>query len=110
MELMAVIAGLESLKNPGQEVTIYSDSQYVVKSVMRGWLKNWIATDFKGGKKNKDLWIRFYKLSKLHHIKFVWVRGHANNPFNNRCDQLATEAADGHHHTLLEDHGYVTNS
>ncbi len=62
MELMAVIAGLEALKKEGLKVQIYSDSQYVVKSVEQGWLKNWIATDFKGGKKNKDLWLRFYEL------------------------------------------------
>jgi ribonuclease HI len=109
MELMAVIAGLEALKKSGSDVTIYSDSQYVVKAVSEGWLKNWIATDFKGGKKNKDLWLRFDQLAKNHHIKFVWVRGHADNPLNNRCDELATEAADGHSNTLLEDTGYIAN-
>ena len=95
MELMAVIAGLEALKKDGLKITIYSDSQYVVKAVEQGWLKNWIATDFKGGKKNKDLWTRFYELSKKNNLRFVWVRGHADNPHNNRCDQLATAAADG---------------
>jgi ribonuclease HI len=95
MELMAVIAGLEALKKDGQKITIYSDSQYVVKAVEQGWLKNWIATDFKGGKKNKDLWTHFYELSKKHTLRFVWVRGHADNPYNNRCDELATAAADG---------------
>ena len=95
MELMAVIAGLEALKQGGRQVQVYSDSQYVVKSVEQGWLKNWIATDFKGGKKNKDLWSRFYDLSKKHHIRFHWVKGHASNPHNNRCDELATQAADG---------------
>lgn len=95
MELMAVIAALEALKKDGLHITIYSDSQYIVKTVEQGWLKNWIATDFKGGKKNKDLWLRFYELSKKHTIKFVWVKGHASNPFNNRCDILATVAADG---------------
>ena len=95
MELMAVIAGLEALKQGGRQVQVYSDSQYVVKSVEQGWLKNWIATDFKGGKKNKDLWSRFYDLSKKHHIRFHWVKGHAANPHNNRCDELATQAADG---------------
>lgn len=94
MELMAVIAGLEALKKDGLKITIYSDSQYVVKAVEQGWLKNWIATDFKGGKKNKDLWLRFYELSKKNTLRFVWVRGHADNPYNNRCDQLATAAAD----------------
>jgi ribonuclease HI len=95
MELMAVIAGLEALKKEGLRVTIYSDSQYVVNAVKEGWLKNWISTDFKGGKKNKDLWLRFYELASKYKLKFVWVKGHAQNPFNNRCDQLATSAADG---------------
>jgi ribonuclease HI len=81
MELMAVIAGLEALKKDGLKITVYSDSQYVVKAVEQGWLRNWIATDFKGGKKNS--------------VRFVWVRGHADNPYNNRCDELATTAADG---------------
>ncbi len=95
MELMAVIVGLEALKKEGLTITIYSDSQYVVKAFEEGWLRNWIATDFKGGKKNKDLWTRFYELSKKHHLRFRWVRGHADNPYNNRCDELATAAADG---------------
>ena len=95
MELMAVIAGLEALKKEGLKVTVYSDSQYVVKAVEQGWLKNWIATNFKGGKKNKDLWMRFYELSKKNNVRFVWVKGHADNPYNNRCDELATSAADG---------------
>jgi ribonuclease HI len=94
---MAVIAGLEALKKEGLSVTVYSDSQYVVKAVEQGWLKNWIATDFKGGKKNKDLWTRFYELSKKFKLRFRWVRGHADNPYNNRCDELATAAADGKH-------------
>lgn len=97
MELMAVIAALEALTKEGLAITVYSDSQYVVKAVEQGWLKNWIATDFKGGKKNKDLWLRYHALSKKHHIKFVWVKGHASNAFNNRCDVLATTAADGRH-------------
>ena len=104
MELMAVIAGLEALKKDGMKVQIFSDSQYVVKSVEQGWLKNWIATNFKGGKKNKDLWLRYYELSKKHHIKFVWVKGHASNTFNNRCDILATTAADSRN--LLVDEVY----
>jgi ribonuclease HI len=95
MELMAVIAALEALKKDGMPVTIYSDSQYVVKAVKEGWLKKWMATNFKGGKKNKDLWMQFYELAQKHTINFVWVRGHADNPFNNRCDELATTAADG---------------
>lgn len=101
MELMAVIAGLEALKKDQLDVTIYSDSQYVVKAVEEGWLKKWIATEFKGGKKNKDLWMKYHRLAQNHKIKFVWVKGHANNPHNNRCDALATKAAEGDH--LLTD-------
>jgi len=104
MELMAVIAGLEALKKDGLKVTIYSDSQYVVKAVEQGWLKNWVATNFKGGKKNKDLWLRFDDLAHKHSVRFVWVRGHADNPYNNRCDELATAAADGT--GLLIDEGF----
>lgn len=94
MELRAVIAGIEAITKPGQNIIIYSDSKYVVDSVSKGWLQNWIRTDFKGGKKNKDLWLLFAQLSKAHQIKFQWVKGHASNPFNNRCDELATYAAD----------------
>ncbi|MEO5563316.1 MAG: ribonuclease HI [Chitinophagaceae bacterium] len=104
MELMAVIASLEALKKDGMSITIYSDSQYVVKAVQEGWLKNWIATDFKGGKKNKDLWTQYYELAKKHVIRFVWVKGHADNKYNNRCDVLATTAADSG--DLIEDEGY----
>jgi len=104
MELLAVIAALEALNKEGLHITVYSDSQYVVKAVEQGWLKNWIATDFKGGKKNKDLWLRYYALSKKQHIKFVWVKGHASNAYNNRCDVLATAAADGRN--LLVDEVY----
>ena len=104
MELMAVIAALESLKRDNLDIVIYSDSQYIVRAVQEGWLKNWIATNFKGGKKNKDLWLRYNELAKKHRVRFVWVRGHADNAFNNRCDVLATTAADGK--ALLVDEGY----
>ena len=104
MELMAVIAGLQALKKDGIPITIFSDSQYIVNSIEKGWLKTWIATDFKGGKKNKDLWTLYHKLAQGKQIRFVWVRGHADNPFNNRCDELATAAADGN--DLLVDTGY----
>jgi ribonuclease HI len=104
MELMAVIAALEALKKDGQQITIFSDSQYVVKAVQEGWLKKWLATGFSGGKKNRDLWEHYAELASKHNIKFKWVRGHADNQYNNRCDQLATEAADGKH--LLIDEGY----
>ncbi|MCW3074767.1 MAG: ribonuclease [Flaviaesturariibacter sp.] len=104
MELLAVIAGLESMKRTDLPITVYSDSQYVVKAVKEGWLKNWIATDFAKGKKNKDLWKRYHTLAKGFDINFVWVKGHASNPHNNRCDELATAAADSK--DLLVDEGY----
>jgi ribonuclease HI len=108
MELLAVIAALESLKRDNLSVIIYSDSQYVVKAVEQGWLKKWIATGFSGGKKNRDLWMRFHELSKRHNIRFQWVRGHADNPYNNRCDLLATAAADGRN--LAVDAGYEADN
>jgi len=104
MEIMAVIAGLEALKKENLNITIYSDSQYVVKAVQEGWLKNWVATNFKGGKKNKDLWLHYHDLARRNNIRFVWVKGHASNPHNNRCDELATAAADGK--DLLVDEEY----
>lgn len=104
MELMGVIAALEAMKKTGLNITIYSDSQYIVKAIKEGWLNKWMATNFAKGKKNKDLWVRFYSLYKQHNIKFVWVKGHADNPYNNRCDALATAAADGN--DLLIDEGY----
>ena len=108
MELMAVIAGLKALKKEGMNVTVYSDSQYVVKAIGEGWLQTWIKTNFKGGKKNADLWKEFYDLSQKHTVRFVWVRGHATNPLNNRCDELATAAADGY--GLIADDGYSSEN
>lgn len=104
MELMAVIAGLEALNKQGLKIEIYSDSQYVVKAVEEGWLKKWMATNFAGGKKNSDLWRRFHDLARQHSIRFRWVKGHADNPYNNRCDKLATSAADSRQ--LLVDEGF----
>ena len=104
MELLAVIAGLEAIKKNELPVTVFSDSQYVVNAVEKGWLKNWIKTDFKGGKKNKDLWKHYHELAKNFNVNFVWVKGHATNALNIRCDELATEAADGKN--LLVDEGY----
>jgi ribonuclease HI len=103
MELMAVIAGLEALKFRNSKVTVYTDSKYVVDAVEKGWLFNWIKIRFKG-KKNSDLWLHFYELYQLHTVKFVWVKGHAAIPGNERCDQLAVQAANGR--DLLEDEGY----
>lgn len=104
MEMMAVIAGLKALKKNHLPVTIYSDSQYVVNAVQKGWLNTWIKTNFKGGKKNADLWREYYQLAKNFTINFIWVRGHADNPYNNRCDELATAAADSKN--WLVDEGY----
>lgn len=108
MELMAVIVALQSLTKTGISVTIYTDSKYIVDSVQKGWLQNWIKTNFKGGKKNQDLWLQYNELAKQFHVRFVWVKGHADNAMNNRCDELATAAADGTH--LLIDTVYETEN
>ena len=92
MELLAVIKGLEALKNPNQQVTIYSDSKYVIDSIEKKWLQGWVKKGF-AGKKNKDLWMRYLEVSRIHQIKFVWVKGHAGHPENERCDQLAVAAS-----------------
>ncbi len=95
MELMAVIEALKTLKKNELPVQIFSDSQYVVRAIKEGWLNTWIRTNFKGGKKNSDLWKEYYETAKEFSITMHWVKGHAENPFNNRCDELATSAADG---------------
>lgn len=92
MELLAVIMGLEALKNQNSNVTVYSDSKYVVDSIEKGWVFNWVKKGFKG-KKNTDLWQRFLKVYHKHKVKFVWVKGHANIPENERCDELAVQAS-----------------
>ncbi len=104
MELMAVIAVLQTLKKENLNIIIHSDSSYVVKAVMEGWLNKWLKTNFKGKIKNSDLWLTYHALSSKHNIRFQWVKGHADNVLNNRCDQLATAAADGY--DLLIDEGY----
>lgn len=91
MELLAVITGLEAIKSPNQDVTIYSDSKYVIDSIEKRWVHGWVAKGFKD-KKNKDLWLRYLAISKMHNIKFVWVRGHNGHPENERCDVLAVAA------------------
>ncbi len=108
MELLAVIKGLEALKTNNIPVVIYSDSQYVVNSITKGWLQKWIKTNFKGGKKNRDLWMQYDTLSKKFDIKINWVKGHADNPYNNRCDELATTAADATN--LNIDEGYENDT
>ena len=101
MELLAVIVGLEALKNPGQEVIIYSDSKYVVDAVEKGWVFGWVKKGF-AGKKNKDLWMRFLQVYKLHKIKFQWIKGHAGHPENERCDRLAVAAAQQRDKLLID--------
>ncbi len=103
MELMAVIVALEALKIPGSNVTVYSDSKYVVDAVEKRWVFNWVAKRFKG-KKNSDLWLRFLKVYEKHNVKFEWIKGHANILLNERCDQLAVEASMQPY--LLEDEVY----
>jgi ribonuclease HI len=94
MELMSVIAALEALKKEGEQVVIFSDSKYVVDSVDKGWVFGWAKKNFQG-KKNADLWKRFLDIYKKHQVKFRWVKGHNNHPQNERCDELAVEAASG---------------
>ena len=104
MELMAVIAGLEALKIVPSEVTVYTDSKYVADAVTKGWLWGWVKKRFKD-KKNADLWLRFIQIYNQHKVSFVWVKGHANNPGNERCDQLAVAASLGNN--LQPDTGYL---
>ena len=92
MELMAAIAGLEALKVTPCNVTIYTDSKYVADSVEKRWVFNWVKIGYKG-KKNSDLWKRFLEVYVNHRVKFIWVKGHASIPENERCDQLAVEAS-----------------
>ena len=92
MELTAVIAGLEAVRRPDAEIILYSDSKYVVDSVNKGWVFGWERKNFEK-RLNADLWIRFLAVYRRHRVRFVWVKGHADNPMNNRCDQLAVAAA-----------------
>jgi ribonuclease HI len=93
MELMAAIVALENLKQNSQ-VTLYSDSSYLVNGMSQGWVKKWRAKDWKKGKaENVDLWERVLELSGRHEVVFKWVMGHAGNSFNNRCDWLSVQAA-----------------
>lgn len=103
MELLAVIKGLQELKVEGIPVTIYSDSKYVVDAVSKGWIWNWQKKGFKD-KKNVDLWKKYIPLHLKYKPQFVWVRGHAGNIENERCDQLAVAAAESAQ--LQVDHGY----
>lgn len=91
MELLAVIIGLNALRFEGCQVTIYSDSRYVVDAVEKGWVFTWEKNRFKK-KKNQDLWQQFLQLYRRHHVRFIWVKGHASIAENERCDQLAVAA------------------
>lgn len=106
MELMAVIAGLEALNRPC-EVELYSDSKYVVDAFNQHWIDGWIKKGWKRGKnepvKNIDLWKRLLIAKEPHHVTFIWVKGHDGHPQNERCDTLATTAADGN--DLIVDEG-----
>lgn len=106
MELMAAIAGLEALNRPC-EVELYSDSKYLTDAFNKKWIDNWVKQGWKRGKsgpvKNIDLWKRLLQAAEKHRITFIWVKGHAGHPENERCDRLATSAADGK--GLLTDEG-----
>lgn len=106
MELMAAIVGLEALIKPC-EVELYSDSQYLVKAFNENWIVGWQKKNWMRSKnepvKNTDLWKRLLKAMEPHQVRYIWVKGHAGHPGNERCDQLATAAADGDN--LLTDSG-----
>ncbi len=95
MELLAVIVGLEAIKKTGIGITVYSDSKYVVDSVEKGWIWTWQKKNF-AKKANPDLWQRYIPLHTKFKPKFVWIKGHAGHPENERCDQLAVQAASGY--------------
>ena len=105
MELMGAIAALEALKRPCV-VTLYTDSQYVVKAFNEHWIEGWLSRGWKNAQKkpvkNVDLWKRLLEAKAPHDVTFCWVRGHHGHPENERCDQLATEAADGENLTIDE--------
>jgi len=107
MEIMATIAALNALKFPCA-VTLYTDSQYVVDAIMKGWAKQWQANGWRRSKREKalnaDLWEKLLELCELHQVTFVWVRGHDGNPENECCDKLAMQAAQEEH--LPRDTGY----
>jgi ribonuclease HI len=104
MELLAVIVALQQLKNPNMQVNIYTDSKYVCDAIEKKWVFGWKAKGFVG-KKNADLWNEFLKIYVQHQVKMNWVKGHAGHPGNERCDVLATEAADNKSNLLI-DHVY----
>jgi ribonuclease HI len=103
MELLAVIVGLEAIKQKEIPVTVYSDSKYVVDAVEKKWVFGWQKKGFTG-KANPDLWQRFLKIYDPMKVKFVWIKGHAGHPENERCDVLAVQSAEGPDRQI--DHGY----
>ncbi len=103
MELMAVIVALEALKYDNCDVTLYTDSKYVADAVEKGWIFEWEKKRFKK-KKNSDLWHRFLKVYRKHKVSFKWIKGHADNKENIRCDKLAVEALK--EKNLITDEGY----
>jgi len=112
MELLAVIVGLEAIKWEHADVEVFSDSTYVVKAVNEGWLTKWESKDFRKAK-NPDLWKRFLSIYRKHSVKFTWVKGHADNPLNERCDRLAVAAGAGAVQQgiqLPKDEGYVSEN
>lgn len=102
MELLAVIVALESLKTNKYPVKIYSDSKYVIDSIVKRWLFGWEKKDFKG-KKNADLWKRYLAVQGKFKLDFEWVKGHAGHPENERCDVLAINSADDFSHHLIDE-------
>lgn len=104
MELLAVITGLEAIRWDKAEVTVWSDSSYVVDAVEKGWVFSWELKDF-AKKANPDLWKRFLAVYRKHHVQFHWIRGHNGHPENERCDRLAVAASQGP--DLLVDLGYT---
>jgi len=106
MELLAVIRGLETLKRDDLNIKVYTDSRYVSDAVNKGWVFSWEAKGFKK-KKNVDLWQQFLVQYRKYKVEFIWVKGHASIPENERCDRLAVEAS--HRASLKEDSGYVDN-
>lgn len=92
MELLAVIVGLEKLKNPNMKVLVVSDSKYVVDSVVKKWVLGWEKKAF-AARKNADLWKRFLVIYRKHQVDFKWIKGHNNHPQNERCDALAVFAS-----------------
>jgi len=106
MELLAVIVALENIKTEGSTVVVYSDSKYVVDAVEKKWVFGWEKKNF-NKKKNPDLWIRFLKIYRKQKVSFIWVKGHADNKENERCDALAVQAADGKN--LPPDQWYENN-